>query len=597
MENIYASACNDDEITLECPAENKIAIKRVYYGAKLDANCAKRGPLWSSGCCERGKADCLVPNSDIYTTMNIRCSGYKFCQTTVERIRTKSHCDRKFKYTTYMTVVYSCIADSDTAQFCNNEIKQGKELYLSNQDYPKPIKGGGQYCKCLVRSNGGISINIIDIMITMPEKTDTCPQQLHISDSSSLPNVVVQCGQSGMYGFRNLYHRMVTNLTATLDSRAQDSRGYIWINIKAQQPEDYVVIYCGEAMDQLLYRNVTKVVSSDNPQVTVSSLGTVSPSGNGSLATGLSESQIIPDMIAIIGGVAGAMAVILIVCVVAIAVHCTRERERSNFPKMPEVIPSPMVRGKVYHPEDKNATHKKYHYEEDRYCSIKRSPMKLTNFSDVEDEADKKLKEAFLQGPAEEIEPEPPVIPVNHVKVNGVMPRPRSPELPLILDPPADYCSVPESNADKYFTMNPQKPLSEMAEIRVTSSLPQRGHKNKKPKTVTFSPVAMVTPLPSGSEESIGSEGDRNLANIIDSYQCLHDEDDFPSKKPLILPPPNETGEFASIHGPNEAEIAEMQELWNTLGSPSVTTTMDDGAYDNIDYLLAQNKAQHEYEV
>lgn len=273
------------------------------------------------------------------------------------------------------------------------------------------------------------------------------------------------------------------------------------------------------------------------------------------------------------------------------------ERERSNFPKMPEVIPSPMVRGKVYHPEDKNATHKKYHYEEDRYCSIKRSPMKLTNFSDVEDEADKKLKEAFLQGPAEEIEPEPPVIPVNHVKVNGVVPRPRSPELPLILDPPADYCSVPESNADKYFTMNPQKPLSEMAEIRVTSSLPQRGHKNKKPKTVTFSPVAMVTPLPSGSEESIGSEGDRNLANIIDSYQCLHDEDDFPSKKPLILPPPNETGEFASIHGPNEAEIAEMQELWNTLGSPSVTTTMDDGAYDNIDYLLAQNKAQHEYEV
>lgn len=29
-------------------------------------------------------------------------------------------------------------------------------------------------------------------------------------------------------------------------------------------------------------------------------------------------------LVAIIGGVAGAMAVILIVCVVAIAVHCTR---------------------------------------------------------------------------------------------------------------------------------------------------------------------------------------------------------------------------------------------------------------------------------
>lgn len=592
MENIYVSGCNDDDIKLECPAQHKIAIKRVYYGAKTDSNCAKRGPLWSSGCCERGQGDCLVPNTDIYTTMNIRCSGYYSCQTTVKRIRTKDHCAREIKHTTYMTVVYSCVAEKEIAQFCNNEIKQGQELYLSNQKYPLPIKGGGQYCKCLVRSNTGISINIVDIMITMPEKMDTCPQQLEITDSSSLPNVMVHCGQSGMYGFRNLYKRMVNNLTITLDSRSEDSRGYVWINIKAQQPEDYVVIYCGEAMDQLLYRNITRTGSP----VTLSPPGTVSPSVNGSLIEGdLRESQIIPDMIAIIGGVAGAMAVILIVCVVAIAVHCTRERERHNLPKLPEVIPSPMVRGKVYHPEDKDATHKKYNYEEDRYCSIKRSPMKLTNF-EMDDDPDRKLKEAFLQGPAEEIQPEPPMTPVRQVMVNGVLPRPRSPELPLLLDPPPDYCSVPENSSDKYFTMNPQKPLSEMAEIRVSASLPQRGHKTKKPKTVTFSPVAMVTPLPSGSEESIEDEEDRNLANIIDSYQCLHDKD-FPSEKPLILPPPNDTMEFASIQGPNEAEIAEMQELWNTLGTPSVSTTMDDGAYDNIDYLLAQNKARHDHEV
>nr|XP_022293650.1 uncharacterized protein LOC111104146 [Crassostrea virginica]XP_022293651.1 uncharacterized protein LOC111104146 [Crassostrea virginica]XP_022293652.1 uncharacterized protein LOC111104146 [Crassostrea virginica] len=597
MENIYVSGCNDDEIRLECPANHKIAIKRVYFGAKTDTNCAKRGPLWSSGCCERGQGDCLVQDTDIYTTMNIRCSGYHFCQTTVKRIRTKSHCGQGIKYTTYMTVVYSCVAETDIAQFCNNEIKRGQELYLSNQNYPLPIKGGGQFCKCLVRSSMGIQVNIVDIMITMPEKMDTCPQQLELSDSSSLPKVVVHCGQSGMFGFRNLYKRMTTNLTIALDSQSQDSRGYVWINIKALEPEDYVVIYCGKAMDKLLYKNVTHGVSSEAPPVTLFPLGTVSPSGNGTLLEeDLKTSQIIPDMIAIIGGVAGAMAVILIVCVVAIAVHCTRERERHNLPKLPEVIPSPMVRGKVYHPEDKNATHKKYNYEEDRYCSIKRSPMKLTNFSEMDDDNERKLKEAFLQGPAEEIEPEPPMTPVRQVMVNGVPPRPRSPDLPLLLDPPPDYCTVPESSSDRYFTMNPQKPLSEMAEIRVSSSLPQRGNKNKKSKTVTFSPVAMVTPLPSGSEESIGDEGDRNLANIIDSYQCLHDKD-FPSEKPLILPPPNETGDFASIHGPNEAEIAEMQELWNTLGTPSVSTTMDDGAYDNIDYLLAQNKARHENEV
>jgi hypothetical protein len=147
------------------------------------------------------------------------------------------------------------ITEADTAQFCNSEIKQGKELYLSNQDYPKPIKGGGQFCKCLVRSNGGISINIIDVMITMPEKTDICPQQLRISDSSSLPDVVVQCGQSGMYGFRNRYHRMVTNLTLTMESRAQDSRGYIWINIKGKLK--YMYICSPSRRDYFTYTETT----------------------------------------------------------------------------------------------------------------------------------------------------------------------------------------------------------------------------------------------------------------------------------------------------------------------------------------------------
>lgn len=67
----------------------------------------------------------------------------------------------------------------------------------------------------------------------------------------------------------------------------------ITVSFTAQQPEDYVVIYCGEAMDQLLYRNITRTGSP----VTLSPPGTVSPSVNGSLIEGdLRESQIIPDM-------------------------------------------------------------------------------------------------------------------------------------------------------------------------------------------------------------------------------------------------------------------------------------------------------------
>lgn len=244
-----------------------------------------------------------------------------------------------------------------------------------------------------------------------------------------------------------------------------------------------------------------------------------------------------------------------------------------------------MVRGKTYDSDEADATIQRYNYDEERYCSIKRSPMKMTKYSEFDSDSDKKLKEAFL---APDNTPEDEV----HIVVpNGVPPRPPSPD-PALLDttPPPVY----NGELEKYYTMYPQKPKMEIAEIRVTSSLPHRG---KSKKSVTFSPVAMVTPLPSGSEESIGSEGDRNLANVIDIYQNLqgkHGGSRSPDLKEVkrvdILPPPPDDH---MVKTPDPVEMAEMEELWMSL----TTTTMDEGAYDNIEYLLAQNRANNDREA
>lgn len=143
---------------------------------------------------------------------------------------------------------------------------------------------------------------------------------------------------------------------------------------------------------------------------------------------------------------------------------------------------------------------------------------------------------------------------------NGNPNRSESPELPYIIDPPESYQSMGD---DRYFTMNPQKPQTEVAEIRVTSSLSHRGKKTKnKEKTVTFSPVAMVTPFPYGSDESIGSNGEKNIANIIDSYQNLHTKTASPDmskfRKVVILPPTEEDVEPPSYQYPNQKEMAEV---------------------------------------
>lgn len=266
-----------------------------------------------------------------------------------------------------------------------------------------------------------------------------------------------------------------------------------------------------------------------------------------------------------------------------------RERERRRPKQQGSNISSPMLVAKKY--DSDLETTERFNYDEERYCSIKRNPIKMTKFTELGAEKDKQVIEAFLQG----TETEEKKVVNNEELPNGKVPRSESPELPYIIDPPSSYQTMSEEETNKYFTMNPQKPQTEVAEIRVTSTLPHRGKKAKgKDKTVTFSPVAMVTPFPYGSDESVGSNGEKNIENIIDTYQNLHTKAGSPDmskfRKVVILPPTAEVAEPPPIAPrPDYKEMAEVEALWKSL---SDTTTMDDGAYDNIDYLLSKNKAK-----
>ncbi|KAJ8314844.1 hypothetical protein KUTeg_006994 [Tegillarca granosa] len=532
VQNIYASGCTSEKIHLQCPDSHKIAIKRIFYGVKTDRMCRDQGRNRSSDCCQRTHRDCIVMDDDQYQVLNIKCSGYQECDHKVKRVNSRGTCENKEQRTTdYMTIIYDCIPGSANAEFCSDDEKSGKLLYLSNMNYPSPVEKGDQYCQCLIKSgySKGIAVYAIDILIphTEMEHSYKCNQKIQIQDT---------------YG-------------------------------RTPNPDDFVTIYCGESINRLHAKEQNKTYTTTNIPTTRSNI-------NGTALGTAGEPKLIPDMVAVIGGISAAAALILLVTLIAIAVHCTRMREnRFGMVKGPEVIPSPLLKNKHFK-ENGDATYHRYDYDEDRYCSIRRSPMKMTKYSDLEKESEQNLKEAFLQG----------TLPEDHP--NGIPPRPPSPD-PQLLEPPPTYRNVSD---DKFYTMNPLKPKTEIAAIRITSSLPHRGKKNKG-KSVTFSPVAMVTPLPSGSDESIGSDSEKNLASVIDTYQNLHGNNFSPSmeknRKIIILPPTDETTEDLPpppYISPNDNEMAEMEELWKSI-TDAESTTLDEGAYDNIDYLLAQNRA------
>ncbi|XP_052087669.1 uncharacterized protein LOC127724671 [Mytilus californianus] len=578
IEHIFVSGCTDEEMSIKCPDNHKIAIKRLFYGVKKDRRCGLRGRNYMEDCCIRTHSDCIVMNEREYGKLNSYCSGFPECSYNVTVKSAVEACpDMSHKYTDYMTIIYDCIPDDDVVKFCTPSERTAKSVYLANSKYPYPENSlHKKSCQCSVRSGlaNGITIEAIDIMIR--KKKDICHHAFRIHDSYGIYRHIA-CGQEGLYGYRSVYERMVANVTLTLDIGTK-GKCFVWIHIKVQKPEDYLIVSCDgdpTAPEGSVLPPIAPDASVLPPTV----------SNNDTSAEVVSQGRInlIPDMVAIIGGICAASALIIVICIVAIAVHCTRIREQGSHKTSGPVISSPVLITKKYDGEKET---ERFNYDEERYCSIKRNPIKLTKYTDLDAEKDKQLKEAFLQGTESEEK-----LPIDTLS-NSNTPPSENPELPYIIDPPASYQCMADN---RYFTMNPQKPQAEVAQIKVTSSLPHRGKKAKnKDKSVTFSPVAMVTPFPYGSDESVGSNGERNIANIIDSYQNLHTKAASPDiskfRKVVILPPTAEDIDPPPYQCPDQSEMAEVEALWKSLQD---TTTMDDGAYDNIDYLLSQNKAKN----
>jgi hypothetical protein len=131
-----------------------------------------------------------------------------------------------------------CLTEADISYICSNDHKRGKILYLSNANYPAPIRGGNHRCQCVVKNgfSRGLDLHAIDVLITLSSyRQKHCAQKLVIQDSYGY-NRAVTCGHEGLYGFRTIYDRGVTNVTLTLESTSHESRSYIWLQVKGQCP-------------------------------------------------------------------------------------------------------------------------------------------------------------------------------------------------------------------------------------------------------------------------------------------------------------------------------------------------------------------------
>lgn len=196
--------------------------------------------------------------------------------------------------------------------------------------------------------------------------------------------------------------------------------------------------------------------------------------------------------------------------------------------------------------------------------------MRMTKFADMNYTApDRKLREAFSQGVAsldsinkEEEDMLPTYLDyVEHVTAKQTEPliekKPEESgesEEDEVIIPKSEYIAIGKA-------IQPQSVQREMT----NASLPPK--KKMKNKTVTFSPVAMVTPLPSGSEESVPEDMviDDPKINYLETYSKTMPTRSPDKVKKVILTPSSQDDMCLATYYNTGCENITEEDLWKAF--------------------------------
>ncbi|ESO93270.1 hypothetical protein LOTGIDRAFT_161833 [Lottia gigantea] len=555
-QNIYASACNNNYLNLQCPRNQRIAIKRLFYGVNTAKRCKNRK---LGDCCRATQNDCREFDDTVYPKLNNRCSGYEKCSIIVESVPIRSTgCQTDRSYTDYMTVIYDCVAIEDIASFCSDDIKRGKVLYLANEEYPRSISTRQSSCQCVAATefSNGINLFSIDVLIARAEFGDRkCSRSITITDKHAFEKELT-CGHSGWFGYRTVYSRTVNNVTLELHNGNNEGTAFVWLEVKATNSNDYVQIHCGESLHRLLVGSHESGERRTEDEVIIKTSSTTSGAGIniGESASAYGPNSLSSDMAAIVGGIVVAAFFIFTIVIVAIAVHCRRIRKERNKPMKVELYPA------IPPSQLETSSYRHFDYDDDHYCSISRSPMKVSSFSDCP------------TGNQTFRESQPPAIVTDHDTTN--MKSGDYIENQALIHhtelPQRDYMSIDDKEMNGHKTLPAQHRSSS-----ISNPFPTKLPPNKRSKSVTFSqPVAKVTPMNSESEESVP---DHPASKISLTY--INPDDDYYEFPP---PPPLESLEIKQDENSVQPP-ADIQDLYAVVNKPKKVVPIDDDKpYDNV---------------
>ncbi|XP_062582539.1 uncharacterized protein LOC134244293 isoform X2 [Saccostrea cucullata] len=267
-----ASSCNGNNLQITCLDNEKIAIQRVFFGArprdsKLD--CKAEGET-DPNCCRRGYGDCLSYNSNTAAIVTRLCTGRPTCLYLTRSVKLDRCPDPTLDTSDYMTVFYNCIPDSSTVNICSDDKIQAKPpLYLSNKEYPLP-RTGISNCTCMIvkhPSQARLSLRAIEISFIDPQCSVSLTVKLGEGPENKFP-----CSYK-MVAYRQWLEVTSDKATVSLTNEQDQGDTYLWMQIESpDKSEDPVRLYCGDALEKFLNPDATiteeSMTSTNAPSIT-----------------------------------------------------------------------------------------------------------------------------------------------------------------------------------------------------------------------------------------------------------------------------------------------------------------------------------------
>ncbi|KAK6166354.1 hypothetical protein SNE40_023071 [Patella caerulea] len=270
------------QANLVCLANERIAFKGIFYGAKRTDNSCQKGTKFKcngatpSCCLPDIKTDCVIQTvKDYYTP----CTGRQTCSITFSDDTMTCPKSPAITKPNYAGISYYCIPEAQFLKVEGNSKLSGTTVYLINTNYPAAMSAFSTI-RCSMETECGKKIKLVALDVYLTHEKDAgCQQIIQLKDETTL--VGKDCFTNNNFRTEEYHVSKANFMTFTITNQRKGKGGsFVWLAVMESTFTAEVAVTCGKNAAKTAKSctarsiNEVTVLNQDNPTTTTTTTTT-----------------------------------------------------------------------------------------------------------------------------------------------------------------------------------------------------------------------------------------------------------------------------------------------------------------------------------